>query len=225
MYKMFGKEFIDKYILYHVWDRATTVIEDKGNPFHWYLIVMKVSMRIWFIALLGAFPYFLFRLYKKDKKHTFLLVWSLVVILFFSIAKSKLVWYIIPIYPVVSIMVGAFSDKVLSFIMEKRKELNNRMFKIFAISFVFVFSLFYLFWNREMVYTSDLNGPQAKLLILKDKLFGSDQLVYIDRIEIPTILFYTDGPFIVIDANFKDEDKVPMVDEDEPLVVISKRKV
>jgi len=74
-----------------------------------------------------------------------------------------------------------------------------------------------------MVYTSDLNGPQAKLLILKDKLFGSDQLVYLDRIEIPTALFYTDGPFIVIDANFKDKSRIPMVDEDEPLVVISKK--
>jgi len=223
MYKMFGKEFIDKYVLYHVWDRATTVIEDKGNPFYWYLIVMKVSMRIWFVALLGALPYFLFKSYKKDKKHVFLLVWAVVIFLFFSIAKSKLVWYIIPIYPVVSIMVGAFSDRVLNFVMEKRKELNNRMFKIFAVFSVFVFSLFYLFWNREMVYTSDLNGPQAKLLILKDKLFGSDQLVYLDRIEIPTALFYTDGPFIVIDANFKDKSRIPMVDEDEPLVVISKK--
>src|SRR3989338_1178601 len=64
MYGLFGDVFINKYIVYHVLDRATSAIEDKGRPFWWYIIVIKVSMRVWFLALLGALPVTLYTLAK-----------------------------------------------------------------------------------------------------------------------------------------------------------------
>ena len=223
MFKTFGKSFVDKYFLYHVWDRATSVIEDKGNPFFWYLVVMKVSMRIWFVALLGAFPYSVFKAFKKDKKFVFLTIWAVSIFLFFSVAKSKLVWYIIPVYPAVCLMVGNFAEKCLEFVMKKVKKLNSWSFKFAAVYILVIFSLFYLFLNREMVYTSDLNGPQASLLELKDEVFGTEKNVYLSGMEIPTALFYTDGPFEVIDFDASDPKRVPDVSEDEPLIIISKK--
>jgi len=223
MYQKFEMAFIDKYFLYHVWDRAVMEIEDKGKPFFWYLTVMKVSMRIWFIALLGAFPFTVFKGFKKDKKYVFLLIWALSIFLFFSSAKSKLIWYIIPIYPAVSMMVGAFSEQFLGFIMKKIKIFDNVSFKFLALSFVLVFSLFYLFLNREKVYPSDLNGAPAVLLMEKDKVFGVEKTVYLDRIDIPTALFYTEGPFIITDVNVNDPDRVPDVSAGEPLIFISKK--
>lgn len=223
MYQKFGMSFINKYLLYHVWDRATMAIEDKGNPFLWYLTVMKVSMRIWFVALLGALPFTVFKSFKKDKKSVFLLVWALSIFLFFSSAKSKLVWYIIPIYPAVSVMIGTFSEQFLGFLMKKIRIFNNVYFKFLALSFVLIFSLFYLYLNREKAYPSDLNGAPAHLLMQKDKIFGEDITVYLDRIESPTALFYTDGPFVLTDVNVNEPGRVPEVSEDEPLVVISKK--
>ena len=223
MYQKFGMSFINKYFLYHVWDRAVMEIEDKGNPFFWYITVMKVSMRIWFVALLGAFPFTVFKAFKKDKKNVFLLVWALSIFLFFSSAKSKLIWYIIPIYPVVSIMVGAFSEQLLDFVMKKIRIFNNVYFKFLALSFVLIFSLFYLFLNREKVYPSDLNGAPAYLLMKKDEIFGLERTVYLDRIDIPTALFYTDGPFVLTDVNVKEPDRVPEVSDDEPLIFVSKK--
>lgn len=223
MYQKFGTSFIDKYFLYHVWDRAVMAIEDKGNPFFWYLTVMKVSMRIWFIALTGAFPFTVFKSFKKDKKNLFLLVWALSIFLFFSSAKSKLVWYIIPIYPVVSIMVGAFSEKLLGFVMKKIKIFNTLYFKFLALSFVLIFSLFYLYLNREKAYPSDLNGAPAYLLMQKDRIFGIERTVYLDRVDTPTALFYTDGPFVLTDVNVNEPNRVPEVSDDEPLIFISKK--
>lgn len=223
MYKTFGSAFVEKYFLYHVWDRATTVIEDKGNPFFWYLVVMKVSMRTWFVVLLGALPFSLFKTYKKDKRFVFLLIWATSIFLFFSIAKSKLVWYIIPIYPAVCLLVGSFSENILDIVMKKIKVFNNSTFKFIALSALVIFSLFYLFLNREKVYTSDLNGPQALLLMEKDKVFGTDYEVYLDRIEFPTALLYTEGPFIITDVNLKDPGRVPEVSKDDPLIFISKK--
>ncbi len=223
MYRTFGKSFIDKYFIYHVWDRATSEIEDKGNPFFWYLTVMKVSMRVWFIALVGAFPFSLFHAFRKHKKFVFLSIWAVSIFLFFSVAKSKLIWYIIPIYPVVCLMVGNFSENLLGLVMKKIKIFNKPSFKFVALYFLVLFSLFYLFLNREKVYTSDLNGPQATLLMEKDRIFGIERIVYLDRIEIPTALFYSDGPFVVTDVNVNDPGRVPDVSDDEPLIFISKK--
>jgi len=108
MYRRFGSNFINSYLVYHVFDRAREAVEDKGQPWYWYFIVLKVSMRIWFIALLGAFPLSLFFLLKKSRRHLFLVIWAAIIFTFFSISKSKVVWYIIPIYPVLSMMVGNF---------------------------------------------------------------------------------------------------------------------
>lgn len=223
MYKMFGSSFINKYFLYHVWDRATMAIEEKGNPFFWYVVVMKVSMRIWFVALLGALPLTLFKAYKKERKFVFLIVWALSIFLFFSSAKSKLVWYIIPIYPAVSLMVGYFIERSLNLLMGRIKLVNNNVFKFFSMYLLVVFSLFYLFLNRELVYTSDLNGSQARLLMLKDEVFGVDRTVYLDRIELPTAYFYSDGPFVATDVNVTNPERVPEVSQDEPLIFISKK--
>lgn len=200
MYKIYGQAFINNYILYHVVDRATSAIEDKGRPFFWYLEVMKVSMRLWFIVLLGAFPFAVFTaVFKKSKKHIFLLIWTLFVFFLFSISVSKLVWYITPIYPAVCIIVGYFAEKVLGWLMKSLPIANNVLFKTLFIYIVVVGVLFYLFENRELVYTSDLSGPKATMLELKAQTYPPTQVLYIDSVEYPLSLFYAGEPFVDVD--------------------------
>src|SRR3989344_2124171 len=119
MYARYGQDFIEKYVFYHILDRGLTEIEGKGEPFWWYLIVMKVSMRIWFIVAL---------------------------------------------YPIASLMVGNFVERALHFIMSKYKCLDTRIFKAWFIYTLTVFSLFYLFLVRGLVYPSDLTGAEAELM-------------------------------------------------------------
>lgn len=223
MYIQFGKEFLQNYIGYHVLGRAFSAIEDKGQPFFWYLVVLKVSMRIWFIALLGAFPLTLFRVFKKDKRFVFLVIWALSMFLFFSIAESKLIWYIMPLYPVLSLMVGYFLERVLNLVMGKIRFTNNYLFKFLSLYLLLVFSLFYLFLNRNLVYTSDLNGAQARLLEAESKVFGTRYTVYLDRIDQPTALFYSQSSFIILDFRPDLKDRVPEVPGNEPLILITKK--
>jgi 4-amino-4-deoxy-L-arabinose transferase-like glycosyltransferase len=223
MYRRFSDAFINNYILYHVWDRATSAIEDKGRPFYWYLIVMKVSLRLWFVAFMAAFPLCLFKVFKKDSRFVFLLIWSLVVFLFFSLAKSKLVWYIMPIYPVVAIMVGYLLSRGVLYAGKFIKDSNSELYKIITVFFFVFASLFYLFLNKGLVYTSDLTGPQALLMQLKDKQFGVEKTLYVDRIELPLSLFYSDGPFVEIDFNPEKKDRVPSVDYKDALILLTKK--
>ena len=199
MFQKFGNDFIQNYLGYHVLTRATTGIEDKGLPFFWYLTVLKVSMRIWFIALLGAIPYGLYRIFKeKSKNYIFLFIWILLVFVLFSISKSKLVWYIIPIYPALALLTGHFIDDAINIVLSKIKV--GRVILKFLLYFLLIdFGLFYLFLVRGLAYPADLTEPQANLLQRKEKEFGYVEKLYADRIELPLILYYQNGPFEIVD--------------------------
>ncbi len=197
MHLSFGTQFWDSYIGYHVLSRALSSIEDKGEPFLWYLIVLKVSMRLWFLALIPAYP---FALFKRDRRLVLPLIWSLAVFLFFSVSKSKLVWYITPLYPALSLLIGWFISWVISWVSPKLATLKGlRMHPVlisasayFGLAFI---ALAYFYFVRGMVYTSDFTGAQAELLRFKDSRFGIQSIVYVDQMELPLIIFYTDGPY------------------------------
>jgi len=241
MYRRFGMPFINSYLGYHVIARATEAIEDKGQPWWWYFIAIKVSMRIWFVALVLGLPWFLYntfginikwinkltntnnkRDFKKINKFVFLFLGSLFTFTFFSIAKSKLVWYIIPLYPLLSLIIGAFSEHLLSFVMLKVKLLNNNVFKFMAIFSISMFSLVYVFYNSNLYYPSDLTGSQSRLMALKDAKLGTTSRVFLDRIELPIAMFYTDSPFEVIDYQ-PQKGRTPEVLYEEDMIVIGKR--
>jgi 4-amino-4-deoxy-L-arabinose transferase-like glycosyltransferase len=231
MYRRFGDQFLLEYFGYHVWDRATMAIEDKGQPFLWYLTVLRVSMRLWFVSLLGAFPFVLYVWIKsiKDKFRSekirvlvFLLIWSLFVFFFFSSAKSKLIWYIMPVYPALAIIVGYSMERFLNCFMKRFKLLNTVLFKM-LILYAMVFTvLTYLVTERHFVYNSDEVGPIARLMELKDAKFGTENTLYLDRIDLPIAFFYLDSPFSVIDFRHDREDRIPLVDYHQPMFLLTK---
>ncbi|MBP7927697.1 glycosyltransferase family 39 protein [Patescibacteria group bacterium] len=221
MYIKYGYEFIQSYLVYHVFNRAFSAIEDKGQPFHWYVIVLRVSMRLWFIPLLGAVPVAIYRGLKRDKRFVFLTLWGLVIFLFFSLAKSKVVWYIIPIYPVLSLMLGYFVQKVISLILSKLGSLNNIVINYLGLYIVLMGSLFYLFYNRGLIYTPDLTGSKARLLMLKDEKLGTEETLHVHSIEEPLILYYSDSPITPFDFSVPNK-RIPIVGYEQRIILLTK---
>jgi O-antigen ligase len=205
MYQIHGQNFINSYLGYHVFERATMEVENKVAPFYWYAVVLKVSMRLWFVALLPSLLFVIYRLVKKHndrKKLAFVLLWATLIFTVFSVSKSKLVWYIMPVYPALSIVIGYFYSSALSWVDMKISHFKNISSYVIKTSVVYIticISLLYLLTNKELVYTSDLTGSQATLLKLKDATYGISSKVYADRIDKPLMLFYTDGPFEITD--------------------------
>jgi O-antigen ligase len=227
MYVRFGQSFVDNYIGYHVLERATAEIEEKGgNPLWWYIIVMKVSMRIWFVVLIPAFVFTLIRSAQKVNQHVFLLVWVLFTFVLFSVSQSKLIWYIIPIYPAAALMVGYFIDYLIRILIPWAKKLlpvsKTDLLKYLSIYILVFFGLSYLLVNRELVYTSDLTGSRAEILKQKDLVFGVGSKVYVDSIEDPLVLYYTDGPFEMTTIKGL-EDKFAAAGPNTDMVFITKR--
>lgn len=223
---VFGFEFWQKYIGYHVIDRALVSIEDKGRPFLWYFEVLRVSMRLWFLALVGAIPVSLFIVLRhfskkfnfgfvesllegyEDSKaphkhlvnaHVFLLIWSIFSFLLFSASASKLIWYIIPIYPAIALLIGFFTERVINVLMYLMPIFKTAIFKPLVV-FILMCGIFtYLYVYKYLVYTSDLTGSQVQLILQKDAMFGTKSKTYADRIELPLLLFYSKSPFVVTD--------------------------
>ena len=201
MVRRFGTTFLSNYLGYHILARAISDIEEKAKPLLWYLIVLKVSMRSWFVVLFAAFPLSLFlTAVRKNRQHAFLVIWAVFIFLFFSAARSKLVWYILPVYPPLAIMIGFLAGFLLNFVMYKFPRFFDRpTFKVGAVFVVVMLELLYLFLNRGLVYTIDLTGPEALLLKEKDAKFGVEKKVYADRIDRPLVIFYSDGPYEIVD--------------------------
>jgi len=156
-------------------------------------------MRLWFVVLIPAFFYAIFKSVRKNKDVAFLTIWFSFIVMFFSVAKSKLVWYIIPVYPVASIICALFIKDSLHYVFGLFPKYNTSLVRFLAVFGLSFGILFYFFLNKELVYTSDLTRAQAELLLLKDDRFGENTKVYADRIELPLVLFYSEGPFEVVD--------------------------
>jgi hypothetical protein len=205
MYKLHGVAFTNSYLGYHVLGRATLETEDKTGPIYWYFIVLRVSMRLWFIALIPSVLYaglsFIKNKFDRDKLGLILL-WSVVILSLFSVSKSKLVWYIMPIYPALAILVGYFYSSVLSFVDQKLsrfRHFSSFFLKSLVIYLTVCIVLVYLLSNKNLGYTSDLTGSQAHMMQVKNTIYGSATKVYLDRIELPLALYYVNGPFEITD--------------------------
>jgi len=192
MYSLYGMEFINSYFGYHLFQRFGTVIEQKGGPWYFYFLVIQNSMRLWYGALILGLFYFLYRIYKEKFNQNYMfLVYSAAIILFiFSYSSSKLRWYIIPIYPFLSIIAGFFIAEVLSLIDRYTK----KPFITFLTSFLIITSSFYyLYFVRNMVFTSNLTGRMVEMVLLNNnQTYNKADIVFIDKVDLPLILFYSD---------------------------------
>ena len=114
MYSLHGKDFINEYFFYHVLAR-TKGIEGHAKPWFWYFVVFQHWARYWYLAFLGAIYLlagFLIRDgVKKHLKRFFLFLWFFATFLVFSVSRSKIEWYLVPIYPAVALLVGSFMPR------------------------------------------------------------------------------------------------------------------
>jgi len=116
------------------------VLVQQANPqfLHYFFVTQQVTrflsagtfnnqMPVWFyfpIILIGFIPWTVFLLqtikitfshcWRDHKKHAtelFLLLWAVIILIFFSIPHSKLLGYIVPVFPPLALLVGHYLSK------------------------------------------------------------------------------------------------------------------
>lgn len=194
-----GNLFIDSYFGYHLLQRFSSEIEDKGGPWDYYITVIRNSMRVWYLILLPSLGYLFYKLWKnkKDKNLSLLIISSVVTLLFFSVSSSKLRWYIMPIYPFLSIICGMFISYLYEILEKRYKNLTLNFIAVFA--FV-IFNFAYFYTIRGMVYTGDLNGKPVSLILRANDVPKKEfDFIYLDKVDYPTANFYSEKPFEIVD--------------------------
>jgi 4-amino-4-deoxy-L-arabinose transferase-like glycosyltransferase len=168
----FGREFLDSYFFYHILERSKG-IEEHQNGFWWYFIVLKVWFRQWFVVLIPAFAYAVYSFFaskigREEKRPLlFLAIWSFVTFIVLSASSSKIQWYIIPIYPPLSVIIGWFLDKAVSFISVKiqssKFKLQDFVIRVVCLSMLVSCSVYLLIKWKHMWFSEDANRDIAVL--------------------------------------------------------------
>lgn len=107
-YLIHGQSFITPYLLEQVLRRATVPIEfhTESRYFYFNFLYQDLGLGIILISLLGT--YFICRDWlAKKNTYLFQIIWWLVMpLVLFTLAKTRLSWYILPIYPALALTIG-----------------------------------------------------------------------------------------------------------------------
>ena len=100
-------EFFHFFFIHEHFERFLTKQHGRYQPPYYFIPVLLAGMLPWTIALIDA----LARTWKRDPQQRFqtqrfLLLWAAVVFVFFSVSDSKLVSYILPIFPALALLMG-----------------------------------------------------------------------------------------------------------------------
>jgi len=106
VFYQYGRSFIDQYLSYHVLARATHPIEGHIGDRYFYIDTIKKLFFPWFYLVPFALAYCLKENIIKKSRSLILGVVILLVFGLFTIVKTKLDWYIIPIYPALAILIS-----------------------------------------------------------------------------------------------------------------------
>ena len=151
------------------------ILAQQANPlfFHYFFITQHFSRFLthhfngqqpfWFyfcVILMGAFPWTIFlpqMLVRKiacvwKNAHTqqaelFLLLWVAVIFVFFSLPASKIIGYILPIFPPIALLMGSYLDSVWHGLSKGSRDsafLRAGIFVFMGLAFCVALSLFAL---------------------------------------------------------------------------------
>jgi 4-amino-4-deoxy-L-arabinose transferase-like glycosyltransferase len=118
-----GYTFIDQFIIQHHFARFTTNKYHHPQPLYFYPIVLLVLLLPWavgWVASLFSTRHWQWRgALRIDGARVLALAWLIVPIVFFSISRSKLPGYILPVLPACALLIG---ERIACFCRERRGE-------------------------------------------------------------------------------------------------------
>lgn len=130
----------------HIGGKCYYIEQLQGSYFYWNLVFIATTMV--YLALIDR--------NMKDKKiinHSLLIsIWIIVPFLLYTIAKTKISWYVLPIYPAIALSIGATS----SFILKEKN--RNIIAQIFLIGMI-ILSIY----KSEELIISRISNPAVDL--------------------------------------------------------------
>lgn len=113
MYSVHGSAFIDTFLGFHNVTRFTSPEHPELVVWYYFIPVLLIGFFPWTAILAQSVWASLRRGSQADSRTlVFLNIWAAFIFLFFSICQTKLVSYILPLYPPLALIAGWYIDKV-----------------------------------------------------------------------------------------------------------------
>ncbi|MDD9148421.1 MULTISPECIES: ArnT family glycosyltransferase [unclassified Sporolactobacillus] len=183
-YQYDGLAFFKGMVTYDLLTRSTRTIEGHIGGWLYYAGIISHFFIYWLAVLYGLILVFLSKRFSfqsirklKPEERAYwigMIAWIIVPLIFFSLVKTKIRWYILPIYPALSIVIAIFSARLL--------QSGRWMLKIFLLASVLLVSVSYeLKINNYLTHIH----PSVQLELIQ-KLRGvdgikGDSLFYYNR--------------------------------------------
>lgn len=107
-----GRSFWNEYFGFHILERVTKRLHTspQRHGFFWYLTDMKRYFFPWVWLLPAALAFSWRRIYRSGAEITeaFLLTWGVGTVALYTLASTKLEWYIAPAFPAFALLLGRF---------------------------------------------------------------------------------------------------------------------
>lgn len=112
MYSLHGMAFVETFLGFHNVTRFLEPEHTSGVLWYYYIPVLLVGFFPWSAILVQSIRYAI-----REKGETrdvcrFLLIWAGAVFFFFSASQTKLVSYILPMYPPLAMLGGIYIDRI-----------------------------------------------------------------------------------------------------------------
>lgn len=106
-----GTLFWDEYVGFHILQRVETRlhITPQQHGAFWYLKGIEQEMFPWAWLIVPAAAFAMTKIRRRDEStfpETFLLTWGIGTVVLFSLAATKLPWYVAPAFPAFALLVG-----------------------------------------------------------------------------------------------------------------------
>ena len=110
MVQLRNPQFFRVFILEHNFARFSTTLYHHSQPFWYYVPVTLLAWAPWAVFVVVAIVWAVRRVREKDANHLggFLIIWVAVIVVFFSISKSKLPGYILPAVPAGTVLLAEY---------------------------------------------------------------------------------------------------------------------
>jgi hypothetical protein len=126
MFLSFGSNFWQWFVVYCGFTRAFSPIEGHTGGYLFYFSYLANTERLWVILLPFASGLCVFNAFvKRLKADTLILAWMIIVLLVFTLAQTKLSWYILPAYPAFAIAISSFLYQISKKLLKLKRLLNK----------------------------------------------------------------------------------------------------
>jgi 4-amino-4-deoxy-L-arabinose transferase-like glycosyltransferase len=162
MYNLHGADFINTFIGFHNITRFTSPEHPAGVLWYYYIPVLLLGFFPWTAVMAQAVWKSVKERYQEPDR-LFLLIWAAFIFIFFSISQTKLVSYILPMFPPLAILVGCYLAE-----LAQKQERNGRSIAYsWGITLCILTSLLvYGLWAGLRVMPELKNGVMAITVVL-----------------------------------------------------------